>query len=228
MRVRSNLIMAILASSSVPALSADPPIAAPGYVQDSSGKVVMSGSGACWHTSDWTPAKAVVVGCDGVLAKAIPIPPPPPTAQTQPPAPPVAEGPPLVLLPPAVVAASRPVVEKITLDTDTYFDFDKAELKPDGERKLDVIASRLKELKLEVMVAVGHADANGTAAYNENLSRRRAESVKMFFESRGFPADRIQIDGKGESQPVASNATRDGRAKNRRVEVEVVGTRPQE
>ena len=228
MRVRSNLIMAILASSSLPALSAEPPIAAPGYVQDSSGKVVMSGSGACWHTSDWTPAKAVVVGCDGVLAKAIPIPPPPPTAQTQPPEPPVAEGPPLVLLPFAVVAASRPAVEKITLDTDTYFDFDKAELKPDGERKLDVIASRLKELKLEVMVAVGHADAIGTAEYNENLSRRRAESVKMFFESRGFPADRIHIDGKGESQPVASNATRDGRAKNRRVEVEVVGEQPQE
>ena len=228
MRVRSNLIIAITVSSILPALSAEPPVAAPGYVQDANGNVVMSGSGLCWHTSDWTPAKASVVGCDGVLAKAIPIPPPPPTAQTQPPAPPLAEGPPLVLLPPAVVAASRPTVEKITLDTDTYFDFDKAELKPDGERKLDVIASRLKAMKLEAMVAVGHADAIGPAEYNENLSQRRAESVKMFFESRGFPADRIHIDGKGESQPVASNTTRDGRAKNRRVEVEVVGTQPRE
>ena len=228
MRVRSNLIIAITVSSILPALSAEPPVAAPGYVQDANGNVVMSGSGLCWHTSDWTPAKASVVGCDGVLAKAIPIPPPPPTAQTQPPAPPLAEEPPLVLLPPAVVAASRPTVEKITLDTDTYFDFDKAELKPDGERKLDVIASRLKAMKLEVMVAVGHADAIGPAEYNEILSRRRAESVKMFFESRGFPADRIHIDGKGESQPVASNTTRDGRAKNRRVEVEVVGTQPRE
>ena len=228
MRVRSNLIIAITVSSILPALSAEPLVAAPGYVQDANGNVVMSGSGLCWHTSDWTPAKASVVGCDGVLAKAIPIPPSPPTAQTQPPAPRLAEEPPLVLLPPAVVAASRPTVEKITLDTDTYFDFDKAELKPDGERKLDVIASRLKAMKLEVMVAVGHADAIGPAEYNENLSRRRAESVKMFFESRGFPADRIHIDGKGESQPVASNTTRDGRAKNRRVEVEVVGTQPRE
>ena len=228
MRVRSNLIIAITVSSILPALSAEPPVAAPGYVQDANGNVVMSGSGLCWHTSDWTPAKASVVGCDGVLAKAIPIPPSPPTAQTQPPAPRLAEEPPLVLLPPAVVAASRPTVEKITLDTDTYFDFDKAELKPDGERKLDVIASRLKAMKLEVMVAVGHADAIGPAEYNENLSRRRAESVKMFFESRGFPADRIHIDGKGESQPVASNTTRDGRAKNRRVEVEVVGTQPRD
>ena len=226
MRVRSNLIMAIMVSSTLPALSAEPPVAAPGYVQDANGNVVMSGSGACWHTSDWTMGKAVVVGCDGVLAKAIPIPPPPPTAQTQPPAPAVADEPALVFLPPEPVTASRPVLEKITLDTDTYFDFDKAKLKPDGERKLDVIASRLKEVQFEVMVAVGHADATGTPEYNENLSRRRAEAVKMFFESRGFPVDRIHIDGKGESQPIASNATRDGRAKNRRVEVEVVGTQP--
>jgi OOP family OmpA-OmpF porin len=225
MRVRSNLIMVVIASSSLPALSAEPPVAGPGYVQDSNGKVVMSGTGACWHTGDWTPAKSVVVGCDGVLAKAVPIPPPPPTAAAEPPAPPVTEQPPLVLLPPEPVSASQPATEKITLDTDTYFDFDKAELKPDGERRLDVIAARLKELKLEVMVAVGHADATGKAEYNESLSRRRAEAVKMFFESRGFPTDRIHVDGKGESQPIASNATRDGRAKNRRVEVEVVGIR---
>ncbi len=226
MRLRSNLIMAVLASSSLPALSAASPVAASGYVQDSGGKVVMSGSGACWHTSDWTPAKAVIVGCDGVLAKAIPI--PLPSAQAQPAAPPMAEEPPLVLLPPEPAPARRPAIEKITLDTDTYFDFDKAELKPDGERRLEVIASRLKEMELEVMVAVGHTDATGPAEYNENLSRRRAEAVKVFFESRGFTADRIHIDGKGESQPIASNATRDGRAKNRRVEVEVVGKRPRE
>ena len=225
MRVRSNLIMAVITSSSLPALSVEPPVAGPGNVQDSNGKVVMSGSGACWHTGDWTPAKSIVVGCDGVLAKAVPIPPPPPTAAAEPPSPPVTAQPPLVLLPPEPVSASQPATEKITLDTDTYFDFDKAELKPDGERKLDVIAARLKELKLEVMVAVGHADATGKAEYNASLSRRRAEAVKMFFESRGFPTDRIHIDGKGESQPIASNATRDGRAKNRRVEVEVVGIR---
>ena len=228
MRLRLNLIAAVLASSSLPALSAESPVAAPGYVQDSGGKVVISGSGACWHTGDWTPAKAVVVGCDGVLAKAIPIPTPAPSAQAQPPAPPVVEEPPLLSLPPEPLASNRPSIEKITLDTDAYFDFDKAELKPEGERRLDVIASRLKEMELEVMVAVGHADATGPAKYNENLSRRRAEAVKMFFESRGFAADRIHIDGKGESQPIASNATRDGRAKNRRVEVEVVGKRPQE
>jgi hypothetical protein len=87
--------MAVIASSSLPALSAEPPVAGPGYVQDANGKVVMSGSGACWHTSDWTPAKSVVLGCDGVLAKAVPIPPPPATAAAEPAAPPVTEQPPL-------------------------------------------------------------------------------------------------------------------------------------
>jgi OOP family OmpA-OmpF porin len=124
---------------------------------------------------------------------------------------------------PAPAAAKRPPPEKITLDTDTYFDFDKASLKPEGQRKLDEIASRLTQMALEVVVATGHTDSIGTDKYNENLSRRRAEAVKTFLESRGLPADRIHTDAQGEKQPVASNTTRDGRAKNRRVEVEVVG-----
>jgi OOP family OmpA-OmpF porin len=146
-------------------------------------------------------------------------------ADPPPPPPPVVEAPPLVLPPaePEPAPARRPPPEKITLDTDTYFDFDKAELKPNGQRKLDEIAARLQKMQLEVVVAVGHTDSIGTEQYNENLSRRRAEAVKAFLENRGLPADRIHIDGKGESQPVASNATREGRAKNRRVEVEVVG-----
>jgi OOP family OmpA-OmpF porin len=229
MRVRSNLIMAILTGTTLPVMGAEPPTAAPGYVQDSNGRVVTSSTGACWHTGYWTLAQAVVVGCDGVLAKAVPIPPPAPKVEVPPPAPPApppaVEAPPLVLPPaePAPAAVKRPPPEKITLDTDTYFDFDKATLKPEGQRKLDEIATRLKQMELEVIVATGHTDSIGTEKYNENLSRRRAAAVKTFLESRDLPADRIHIDAKGEKQPVASNATRDGRAKNRRVEVEVVG-----
>lgn len=224
MRVRSNLIVAVLAGAALPVIGAEPPTAGPGYVQDSSGRVVMSSGGACWHSGTWTPAQAVIVGCDGVLAKAVSI--APPVVEAQPPAPPIppplVEQPPLVL-PPAEPPAKRPPPEKITLDTDTYFDFDKANLKLDGLRKLDEIASRFKQMELEVVVAVGHTDSMGSAKYNENLSRRRAAAVKTFLESRGLQADRIHTDGKGESQPVASNATGEGRAKNRRVEVEVVG-----
>lgn len=226
MRAPSSLIIAMLTSTALPVFGAEPPTAAPGYVQDSSGRVVISSTGACWHSGFWTPAQAVVVGCDGVLARATPIAPPVPRAQAQPPEPPpVVEGTPLILPPaePASPIAKQVPPEKITLDTDAYFDFDKAELKPDGQRRLEEIASRLQEMKLEVIVAVGYADAIGAAKYNEDLSRRRAEAVKSFFESRGLPADRIHTDGKGESEPIASNATREGRAKNRRVEIEVVG-----
>ena len=225
MRLRSNLIMAVLTGAALPVIGAEPPTAGPGYVQDSSGRVVMSSAGDCWHSGTWTPAQAVIVGCDGVLAKAVPI--APPVVQAQPPAPPtpppVVEEPPLILPPAEPAPVKPPPPEKITLDTDTYFDFDKANLKPDGQRKLDEIASRLKQMELEVVVAEGHTDSIGSAKYNENLSLRRAAAVKTFLVSRGLPADRIHISGKGESQPVASNATREGRAKNRRVEVEVVG-----
>ena len=229
MRVRSNLIMAILMGTAWPVMGAEPPTAVPGYIQDSNGRVILSGTGACWHSGYWTPAQAVMVGCDGVLAKAVPIPLPEPRVEVPPPAPPapppVVESPPLVLPPsePVPAAAKRPPPEKITLDTDTYFDFDKASLKPEGQRKLNEIASRLTQMALEVVVATGHTDSIGTEKYNENLSRRRAEAVKTFLESRGLPADRIHIDAQGEKQPVASNTTRDGRAKNRRVEVEVGG-----
>ncbi len=115
--------------------------------------------------------------------------------------------------------------EKVTLDTDTYFDFDKATLKPEGRRKLDELAQRLAAMQLEVVVATGHTDAIGTKKYNQGLSVRRAQAVKAFLENKGLPVDKIFTTGKGETQPVASNKTREGRAKNRRVEVEVVGTR---
>ena len=98
-------------------------------------------------------------------------------------------------------------------------------LKPDGKAKLDDMVSKLKDVTLEVVIAVGHTDSIGTDAYNQRLSVRRAESVKAYLVSRGIEANRVYTEGKGEKQPVADNKTREGRAKNRRVEIEVVGTR---
>lgn len=123
-------------------------------------------------------------------------------------------------------AQEEPRTEKVTLATDTYFDFDKSVLKPEGRRKLDELASRLLATTLEVVVATGHTDWTGSDSYNQRLSERRALAVKQYLASKGVPADRIFTEGKGEKQPVASNKTREGRAQNRRVEVEVVGTRP--
>ena len=173
----------------------------------------MSGAGLCVHTGTWTPADATVIGCDGVIAKAAPVVPPPPP----PPAPPPA--------PPLKVPAPVPTAEKVTYDTDAFFDFDKATLKPEGRQKLTELASRLNGVDLEVVVATGHTDAIGTKEYNQKLSERRARAVKDFLVSQNVPADKVFVQGKGELQPVASNKTRDGRRQNRRVEVEVVGTR---
>ena len=108
---------------------------------------------------------------------------------------------------------------------DAHFDFDKSALKPEGKAKLDDLVGKLKAVNLEVVIAIGHTDSIGSNAYNQKLSLRRASSVKAYLESKGIEANRIYTEGKGETQPVADNKTKEGRAKNRRVEIEVVGTR---
>lgn len=113
---------------------------------------------------------------------------------------------------------------KITLQADTLYDFDKATLKPEGKAILDKIAADLSKIKLEVIIAVGNTDSVGTDAYNMALGQRRAQSVKAYLVSKGVDASRIYTESKGKSNPVASNATAEGRAKNRRTDIEVVGT----
>jgi OOP family OmpA-OmpF porin len=121
----------------------------------------------------------------------------------------------------------KPVAEKVTFAADVLFDFDKSVVKADGKAKLDDLASKVRGVNLEVVIAIGHTDSIGTDAYNQKLSVRRAESVKAYLVSKGIEANRIYTEGKGEKQPVADNRTREGRAKNRRVEIEVIGTRRQ-
>jgi OOP family OmpA-OmpF porin len=75
------------------------------------------------------------------------------------------------------------------------------------------------------VIAIGHTCSIGTDAYNQKLSVRRAESVKAYLVSKGVEPNRIYTEGKGEKQPVANNGTKEGRMKNRRVEIEVIGTR---
>ena len=106
---------------------------------------------------------------------------------------------------PAAKPPAPPAATKVTYAADAFFDFDKAVLKPEGKAKLD--------------------DDVGTDAYNQKLSVKRAESVKAYLVSKGIEQNRVYTEGKGEKQPIASNKTAEGRAKNRRVEIEVVGTR---
>jgi OOP family OmpA-OmpF porin len=166
----------------------------------------------CWRDGFWTPATADE-RCDGAPPKAPP-PPPPAPAPAEPPPP-----------PPAPVTPPAPTSEKVTFAADAFFDFDKAVLKPEGRAKLDEMVSKIGGLNLEVVIAVGHTDSIGSDAYNQKLSVRRSEAVKAYLVSKGVEKNRIYTEGKGEKQPVADNKSRDGRAKNRRVEIEVVGTR---
>jgi OOP family OmpA-OmpF porin len=180
------------------------------------GTVVKNGTNElCWRNSTWTPATADQA-CDGALKPPAPAPvAPPPAAAAPAPAPAPA---------PAVVPPA-PVSEKVTYAADAFFDFDKAVLKPEARSKLDDLVSKTGGVNLEVIIAVGHTDSVGTDAYNQRLSVRRAEAVKAYLVSKGIEKNRVYTEGKGEKQPVADNKSADGRAKNRRVEIEVVGTR---
>ena len=124
----------------------------------------------------------------------------------------------------AAAAAAGVSQSKITLQADTLYDFNKSDLKPEGKATLDKIAADLKKIKLEVIIAVGNTDSVGTDAYNMALGQRRAQSVKTYLVSKGVDGSRIYTESKGKSNPVASNATAEGRAKNRRTDIEVVGT----
>jgi OOP family OmpA-OmpF porin len=175
-----------------------------------SGIAVKNGTNElCWRDANWTPATAAK-GCDGAIVEA-------PKAAAA--APKAAAAAPKAAAP--AVAAS-----KVTYAADAFFDFDKSVLKPEGKAKLDDLAQKVKGINLEVIIAVGHTDAVGTDAYNQKLSIRRSEAVKAYLVSKGIEKNRIYTEGKGEKQPVADNKTKEGRAKNRRVEIEVVGTRP--
>lgn len=128
---------------------------------------------------------------------------------------------------PMVAQAPKPtpVASKVVFNADAFFDFDKAVLKPEGRKLLDQVATQVQTINLETIIAVGYTDSIGSVAYNLKLSQRRANAVKTYLVSKGIDPNRIYTEGKGKSNPVASNKTAAGRAKNRRVEIEIVGTR---
>lgn len=101
------------------------------------------------------------------------------------------------------------------------FDFDKATLRPESYAVLDKAATTLKKQgKTKVKVA-GHTDSRGDEKYNLKLSQKRAETVRTYLIKKGVAANRLTAKGYGESRPVADNATKEGRFKNRRVELVV-------
>jgi OOP family OmpA-OmpF porin len=164
----------------------------------------------CWRNGFWTPATAAP-GCDGAIVPVAPAAMPAPAAAAP--------------ARPAPAPVAPPAATKVTYAADAFFDFDKSVLKPEGKAKLDDLVGKIKDINLEVIIAVGHTDSVGSDSYNQKLSVRRSEAVKAYLVSKGVEQNRVYTEGKGEKQPVADNKTGEGRAKSRRVEIEVVGTR---
>ena len=191
------------------------------YVIDQRGEVAISGTGLCWRTGYWTPAAAAKdpAGCKcdkDLLPKEVCEPATMAKATT-------------ALPPPA-----KPSGDKITVAADALFDFNKSTLRPEGKRKLDEVVAKAKDIKLEVVLAVGHTDRIGSDSYNQKLSEQRAASVKQYLVSKGIEANRIYTEGKGKKQPVTkpdqcvgakSKKVIDCLQPDRRVDIELIGTK---
>lgn len=136
-----------------------------------------------------------------------------PQAVVQPPPPP----------PPPVVQTPVTQPRTITLDADANFAFDKADLLPAGKQRLDQFITESDGVNIGTVVISGHTDSVGAKAYNDRLSLRRAQTVRSYLASKGLHASQFDVQGYGFSKPVASNATAEGRARNRRVEVQTSG-----
>ena len=164
----------------------------------------------------------VLLAFAGCAATPEPAPAPPPAPAPQAPPPPP---------PPPAPPKPAPKAEKVTTASTVNFDFDRYVIRPDARSKLDDLVTKLRDVNLEVVIAVGHADRIGSDAYNMKLSVRRADSVKAYLASKGIAASRIYTEGKGERQPV-KECKGDKKTKeliaclepNRRVESEAVGS----
>jgi outer membrane protein OmpA-like peptidoglycan-associated protein len=123
----------------------------------------------------------------------------------------------------AKVAETRRTEEGILVNMkgDILFDTGKATLKPEAVDQINQVGAILAKYPEDRIMVIGHTDNVGDDAYNQRLSENRAKAVKMQLLSAGVPSENITTEGMGESQPIASNSTVDGKARNRRVEMKI-------
>lgn len=116
-----------------------------------------------------------------------------------------------------------PQTEVITLSDagNVLFDFDKSDLTPAAKAQLDTLMDKLRNADVVSIKVIGHTDSKGSDAYNQALSERRASSVAAYLLSQGLAPNKLTSEGRGESEPVADNASDEGRAENRRVELHI-------
>ena len=225
MKFMKILFLAALAAFVSPAFAQT--VANDGYARDASTVVVKSPYGLCWRSGQWAETKAIAECDPDFVAKPVRV-----EAPARPAAPAVeplvVEAPRPAPVPVAAAPIAEPVrakLQSITLGADASFDIGKADLKSDGQAKLDQLVTKLKDVNFDAITITGHTDSVGTDAANQKLSLRRANAVKQYLASHGIDATKIKTAGRGKMSPVADNKTAQGRARNRRVEVVITGTR---
>lgn len=122
---------------------------------------------------------------------------------------------------PAAEPAAQSEVITLSDQGDVLFAFDSAELTPEAQNQLQGLLAKLQGADVQRIKVVGHTDSQGADEYNQKLSERRASSVVAFLLNQGLAPDKLTSQGKGESEPVADNATEEGQAQNRRVELHI-------
>jgi len=187
----------------------------------SNGRVVMDTYGNCVRTTQWSLDKDIV-GCGKQKPAPVAVIAPPPSAPAAAPAA-------AAVVPAAAVAAvaaapqNKPM-RTVTIGGDAFFDTNKATFRKEAQPELEKISANVRRVtSVEAVQITGYTDNTGAADYNQKLSEQRAATVKDFLVKNGVDPSKITILGKGQSSPIADNATKDGRAKNRRVEVMVKG-----
>ncbi len=183
-----------------------------GYAIDSDGDVVRDSWGACVRTIEWTE-ETEIARCEGkedviVVEEEIIVV-----------APVVA---PVIPAPAVVAPIAKPAPVPTIAQLREFFDTNSAKLKPSSHPDLDAYVDFLTNNPNQKVTITGHTDSRGEASYNQQLSEKRANTVKAYLVNKGIDASRMETHGAGETQPIADNKTRDGRAQNRRVEVELV------
>ena len=182
------------------------------------GTMGAAGAGATARDHDRSVGGSVAVGaiggallCGGLAYLLTEDPKPKPAPPPPPPPPPA----------PKPKPKPAPKVERTIILDDVLFDFDKSNIKPEAGAILDRLVAFMGENKGQKAALSGHTDSVGTDAYNQKLSERRVNSVKDYVVKKGVESGRISGQGFGESKPIADNKTKEGRAKNRRVEIKV-------
>lgn len=216
-----------LLGASGPLMAQNPP-AHYGYWVDSSNRIAKNSWGECWRSGYWTPELAVAECEGGMAPKAVPVAPAPVAAPA--PAPVVVAPPPP---PPPPVAAPTPapppadtfrtqIIEKPVRLEGANFGTGSSRLLAGAGSKLDEVVSAARQYPEIDLTVTGYTDSTGSLQANERLSKARADAVKAYLVGKGVESRRIETAGRGPADPVADNATADGRAQNRRVEIRYV------